>query len=240
MTRGDHNLQRNINNYCRPNSVQLFRSEVSITSNLVNQAGCERVFSDVGNTESPRRSRTGLEKLEKLTKVNAQVKADHLVEGVVQTPREKRKNHKSVEKLLSVPRYRDLLEGQDDVDVSERGRALVLAESGWRTEMAKWIYDARVAENEEAMEDADELIAAAAEIVKAATPTPRLPPVKVKKATKTTLAVLFGGTLKRPVTKLPPMEVDREAELMEALADAEEDERPDDGAIDCSEDEYEP
>ncbi|KAJ7812768.1 hypothetical protein B0H13DRAFT_2383039 [Mycena leptocephala] len=33
--------------------------------------------------------------------------------------------------------------------------------------------------------------------------------------------------------------MDREAELMEALADAEEDERPDDGAIDCSEDEYE-
>lgn len=36
---------------------------------VVNQAGCERVFSDVKNTESPRRSRTGLERLEKLTKV---------------------------------------------------------------------------------------------------------------------------------------------------------------------------
>jgi hypothetical protein len=31
--------------------------------------------------------------------------------------------------------------------------------------------------------------------------------------------------------------VDREAELMEVLADAEE-ERPDDGVIDCSDDEY--
>ena len=35
---------------------------------VVNQAGCKRVFSDVGNTESPRRSRTGLAKLEKITK----------------------------------------------------------------------------------------------------------------------------------------------------------------------------
>ncbi|KAJ7851946.1 hypothetical protein B0H14DRAFT_3451072 [Mycena olivaceomarginata] len=109
-------------------------------------------------------------KTREATKVDAQIKVVHLAEGVVQTLRRKRKNHKSVEKLLSVPRYRDLLQGQDT----------------------------------------DELIAAAAEIVKAATPTPRLPPVIVKKATKTTLAVLFGGMLKHPVTKLPSMEVDRE------------------------------
>lgn len=34
-----------------------------------NQAGCERLFSDIGNTQGTRRTRTGLEKLEKMTKV---------------------------------------------------------------------------------------------------------------------------------------------------------------------------
>ena len=33
-------------------------------------------------------------------------------------------------------------------------------------------------------------------------------------------------------------EIDEEVALMEALADAEEDARPDDGAIDCSDNEY--
>jgi hypothetical protein len=36
---------------------------------VVNQAGCERLFSDVGNTQGDRRTRLGLHKLEKMTKV---------------------------------------------------------------------------------------------------------------------------------------------------------------------------
>lgn len=36
---------------------------------VVNQAGCERLFSDIGNTQGTRRTRLGLEKLEKITKV---------------------------------------------------------------------------------------------------------------------------------------------------------------------------
>jgi hypothetical protein len=61
----------------------------------------------------------------------------------------------------------------------------------------------------------------------------------VKKATKTTLAILFGSTLKRPVTKFPQRDVDLEVELMGPLANAEEDGMPDDGATDCSENDYE-
>ncbi|KAJ7258428.1 ribonuclease H-like domain-containing protein, partial [Mycena haematopus] len=124
---------------------------ITILKVVVNQAGCERVFSDVGNTESPRRSRTALAKLEKITK------ADHLLEGFAPPNRQTRKNHKSVEKLLAVPRYRDLLEDQDDEDEGERGRALVSSTIGWRIEMAKWIADARAAEDAEDTELEDEV-----------------------------------------------------------------------------------
>ncbi|KAJ7836831.1 hypothetical protein B0H13DRAFT_1912850 [Mycena leptocephala] len=61
-----------------------------------------------------------------------------------------------------------------------------------------------------------------------------------KKWVKTSLAILFGDALKKPVIKIPQKELDREAGLMEALAEAEEDARPDDGAIECSDDENMP
>lgn len=64
--------------------------------------------------------------------------------------RTKRKNHKSTGiNLLAVPRYSDLLEDMDAEDESERGRALVTSEASWRTEMAKWIGEARAAEEAE-------------------------------------------------------------------------------------------
>jgi len=36
---------------------------------VANQVGCERLFSDVGNTQGTRQTRLGREKLEKITKV---------------------------------------------------------------------------------------------------------------------------------------------------------------------------
>ncbi|KAK7012490.1 hypothetical protein R3P38DRAFT_3279949 [Favolaschia claudopus] len=47
---------------------------------------------------------------------------------------------------------------------------------------------------------------------------------------------LFGGA-KKPVRKFAEKEINAEAELMEALADAEEDARLDDGAVECDDDE---
>lgn len=220
---------------------------------VVNQAGCERVFSDVKNTESPRRSRTGLARLEKVTKVfewisllfnslknsnqvNASIKAEHLATAAAAAVpgRQKRKNHKSVEQLLAVPRYRDLLADQDDEDDTEHGRALVSSDIVWRAELAKWKADAQAAEIEA---EEDESLNSDDEVIE---PTPRLTQPKVKKWVKTSLAVLFGGAKKKPVTKIPQADLDQEAELMEALAEAEEDARPNDGAIEQSEDEYKP
>ncbi|KAJ6549409.1 ribonuclease H-like domain-containing protein [Mycena vulgaris] len=208
---------------------------------VVNQAACERVFSEVKNNESPHRARTALETLEKMSKINGGIREDHLREGPAPT-RGKRKNHDSVEKLLAVPRYRDLLEDQDAEDESDRGRPLVSSSAKWRIEMAKWIASVREAdlmdaENSEVDSDADDEDA-----------HPKIP-AKKSKWVKTSLAVLFGGpdAKAKLTTRIPAKEFMAEARLMHALAqveaeaDAQEDARLDDGAMEIpSEDEYQP
>lgn len=52
----------------------------------------------------------------------------------------------------------------------------------------------------------------------------------------TTLAALFGGVMAR-TSRLPAVEIDVEAALMEVLADIEEDARPDEGGIEIDSDE---
>ena len=51
----------------------------------------------------------------------------------------KRTFHKSMDTLLVVSCYSDLLNDQDDEDRSERGHLLVSSSQGWCAEMAKWI-----------------------------------------------------------------------------------------------------
>ncbi|KAJ7113470.1 hypothetical protein C8R44DRAFT_741065 [Mycena epipterygia] len=45
---------------------------------------------------------------------------------------------------------------KDDEDPSERGRALISSPEGWRTEMAKWIGDARAAQRTDEEADAED------------------------------------------------------------------------------------
>ena len=49
-----------------------------------------------------------------------------------------------------------MLEDIDDEDETERGRALVTSEAGWRTEMAKWIGDARLKNESDAEPESDD------------------------------------------------------------------------------------
>jgi hypothetical protein len=84
--------------------------------------------------------------------------------------------------------------------------------------MAKWITEARAAELDEESDDDDVI------------------PCRPTKWKPVTLANLFGGQellLSRPAST----EIDAEAALMEALADANEDERLDDGAVEIESDE---
>ncbi|KAJ7893955.1 hypothetical protein B0H14DRAFT_2559575 [Mycena olivaceomarginata] len=101
--------------------------------------------------------------------------------------------------------------------------------------MAKWIADARAAEEADNAESEDKVEFPTS----ISATTSRLRREKSPKWAKTTLAVLFGGAPK-PVRKFTPDDIDEEAELMEALADAEEDGGLDDGAIECSDDGYVP
>jgi len=136
--------------------------------------------------------------------------------------------HKSTETLLAVPRYSDLLEDQYHEDESERGRALVSSAGGWRAEMAKWISEAREAELEESDDDTERADVVANDRQRRNTTAWKWKPL--------TLALLFGGE-KPPRSRLPPEEVDAESQLMEALAELEEDERPDDGELEIPSDE---
>ncbi|KAF8215271.1 hypothetical protein K438DRAFT_1749332 [Mycena galopus ATCC 62051] len=173
---------------------ELMNFALTILRVVVNQAGCERLFSHVKETESPRRSCLALCKMEKIAKVSASIKADHLAKGIPVHVREKRKNHKSVAKLLAVPHYCNLIEDEDHIQ--------------WWVEMNKWIYNTRAAEFEDEDTDGEEPTLA---------PNATRTPPKIKNWTKTNLAVLFGGVVKKIHCQID------EAELMEALAEAEED-----------------
>ncbi|KAJ6498527.1 ribonuclease H-like domain-containing protein [Mycena vitilis] len=208
--------------------VELVQFAILILHIVANQAGCERTFSRTKIEQAGHRNRLGLEKIDKRTKIRAQIRSEHQKSGVIK-PREGRKNHKSLETLLSVPRYRDLLQDQDNEDTSERGRALVSSPESWRTQLAKWIGDAKASEradNDDDDESDDDDLAS------------RLPNrLPVWKAM--TLKVLFGEA-EKPRTRKPSQRVmEEEEELMQALAEAAEDEVPDDGAIEIdSDDEY--
>ncbi|KAJ6609735.1 ribonuclease H-like domain-containing protein [Mycena sp. CBHHK59/15] len=128
--------------------AELAEFAIMILIIVANQAGCERTFSRTKIEQSDHRNRLGLKKIDKRTKIKADILSDHKKQGAYKE-RKGRKNHKSIAGLLSVPRYRDLLEDQDDEDSSERGRALVSSSAGWRTDMAKWIAATRAAEREE-------------------------------------------------------------------------------------------
>jgi len=163
-------------------------------------------------------------KLTDFRKVGADIKSEHQSLGLLRK-RGKRTVHKSTGTLLDVPRYSDLLEDQNNEDENERGRLLITTREGWRTDMARWIGAARDAEHEDESDEDAEL----PELLGNGRATAWKP---------VTLAKLFGGQNKRP-SRLLPAEIDAESELMQALAEIDEDERPDDGAVEIhSDDEY--
>ena len=201
------------------------------------------MFSDLKVKQTQCHNRLGLEKLSKMTKVclfycldssqahhsiyqvGSDIKAEQQSIGLTKD-RGKRKVHKSVETLLAVPCYSDLLDDQDDEDESERGRLLVSSSEGWHTEMAKWIGEARAAELAEDSSDEGEMEESVVNDRNS----------RILKWKPITLAVLFGGQ-KQPPSRLIPAEIDAESALMQALAEAEEDLRPDDGEIEIPSDE---
>ncbi|KAJ7841973.1 hypothetical protein B0H13DRAFT_1910013 [Mycena leptocephala] len=166
--------------------------------------------------------------------------------------------HKSTDVLLTVPRYRDLIQDQD-TDESDSGPSVISTAAGWRAVMNQWISDART-EEAEAAKAAKVKVAKAAKALESGSeapvdsdsdddettaPTGPAPIPRWSKWKKRTLAELFGGSQKKHTERLSQEEIDAEAVLMKGLADAErraeaeEDAWLDDGAVEIpSEDEY--
>ncbi|KAF8134104.1 ribonuclease H-like domain-containing protein [Mycena galopus ATCC 62051] len=210
---------------------------------VCNTAGAERLFSNLKIRLSDRRARTGLEKLERKAKVGESIRREHIQKGLIKTGTRKRQNHTDASSLLAVPRHSDLLEDQDTEDETERGRALVRAEQTWRIGMAKWIGERRAeaAAEEEAMDlvvDDAEQDGGEEEEPDGAQPEPtRLP--RLKKWPQMKLVKLFKGRAPPPRPTRAEIEAQAERDAQNTAADAEEDEIPDDGAVEIdSEDEY--
>ncbi|KAJ6628093.1 hypothetical protein B0H10DRAFT_2277250 [Mycena sp. CBHHK59/15] len=211
-----------------PAITELVDFAITLLKIVVNQAGVERVFSDVKVKQTQRRNRLKLLKLDKMTKVGADIKSDHLERGLF-TLRTAHNVHKSTAELLTVPRYRDLLDDQDDEDSTGGKTALVSMVAGWRTVMKRWIDDAQAAAEDTDSSNSDDDDT----------------DISPGPAAKPSLAELFGGSKKKHTERLSQDEIDAEASLMvslaeaEAIAEAEEDAWLDDGAVEiASDDEY--
>ncbi|KAJ6618961.1 hypothetical protein B0H10DRAFT_2217227 [Mycena sp. CBHHK59/15] len=138
-----------------PAITELVDFAITLLKIVVNQAGVEHVFSDVKVKQTQRQNRLKLLKLDKMTKVGADIKSDHLECGLVAL-RTARNVHKSTAKLLTIPRYRDLLDDQDDEDSTGGKTALVSTVAGWRTVMKRWIDDAQAAAEDTDSSDSDD------------------------------------------------------------------------------------
>ena len=152
------------------------------------------------------------------SQVGGSIKSEHQESGKSKQ-RVKRTNHQSTSTLLDLLTHSDLLDDQDNEDEAERGRLLVQSAKGWRTEMAKWIGDAQRAVDDEDLDLED-----------------GLPQACVSKWKPVTLAVLFAGQKKKFVRMSTQSLDQREADLMEAIAEMDKDERLDDGAIEIPSD----
>jgi hypothetical protein len=124
-------------------------------------------------------------------------------------------NHWSTSTILDIPTYSNLLDDQDNKDETKHGQLLVRSAKGWQTEMAKWIGDAQWAADEEDSDAEDGCVS------------------KWKPAT---LTVLFVGQKEKFVYVSTQSLDQQEADLMEAIAEMDEDERLNDSAIKISSD----
>ena len=164
------------------------------------------------------------------------IKTEHQKLGIAKR-REKRNIHRGAEKLLFMPRYSDLLDNLDNDEESERGRALVSTAAGWRTEMARWIGEARAENSDLSARDTTYSVVDDNSESAAATP-PLISQSRISRFKSTKLSELFDDAPRRS-TRVPDVVIDEEAELMQALAEMEEDDRLDDGTLEGSGDEFE-
>ncbi|KAK6981688.1 hypothetical protein R3P38DRAFT_3233777 [Favolaschia claudopus] len=216
-----------------PEIRELADFAILILGIVVNSGGTERVFSDLKIKRTRLRNRLSFKKTEKMSKVGASIRAEHLADGL-RKQREPRKNHdvKRVAELIAVPKYADLLEQTEDVDADSDGAEavkvssrLVDSQAAWRKVYTHWLVSAR--QEEMAAEDSGE----------AYEPSVPAPEGRRKTWLPCPLSKLFGGTVQKPPSRRRQA-FTQEERLMELLAADHSDEEPDDGELEGSGDEY--
>ncbi|KAK6991472.1 hypothetical protein R3P38DRAFT_3227650 [Favolaschia claudopus] len=216
-----------------PEIRELADFAILILGIVVNSGGTERVFSDLKIKRTRLRNRLSFKKTEKMSKVGASIRAEHLADGL-RKQREPRKNHdvKRVAELIAVPKYADLLEQTEDVDADSDGAEavkvssrLVDSQAAWRKVYTHWLVSAR--QEEMAAEESGE----------AYEPSVPAPEGRRKTWLPCPLSKLFGGTVQKPPSRRRQA-FTQEERLMELLAADHSDEEPDDGELEGSGDEY--
>ncbi|KAJ7754878.1 hypothetical protein B0H16DRAFT_1418063 [Mycena metata] len=221
--------------YKQDESVKdLAKFAIMLLGLVVNQAATERTFSDLKIKKTRLRNRLGTEKLEKMSKIGADIRQENMAAGLIHE-RAAREVHDptKVAGLLSVPRYADALEPNDD---EEKNSNLVNSTAKWRVELTKWVKDAQELDDEQ--DPAEDPIVATDDEEDTAEANPKKAPRKAKSFFPRSLALLFGGKVANPVGKPRAEQFTREALMMELLATEESDEELDDGALSGSGDEY--
>ena len=158
------------------------------------------------------------------TQIRSDIKATHIQNGL-KKPHIAQNNHASTSTFLDVPTHPDLLGDQNEDDESEWGRLLVSSLAGWCVEMEQWILKVREAEAAEDLEEWDAVLQTIE--------SHRHTSIKWKPIT---LNNLFGGTKHKPVQPSRTIEEEEEA-IEQAMAEALEDERLDNDAIEIGSDE---
>ncbi|KAK6983944.1 ribonuclease H-like domain-containing protein [Favolaschia claudopus] len=125
-----------------PEVRELADFAILILGIVVNSGGTERVFSDLKIKRTRLRNRLTFAKTEKMSKVGASIRAEHLAEGLRKV-REPRKNHDAsrVADLIAVPKYADLLEQNEDADSDSEDTSGKKA--AWRKVYTAWVVSAR-------------------------------------------------------------------------------------------------
>ncbi|KAK0432830.1 ribonuclease H-like domain-containing protein [Armillaria borealis] len=123
QTHGDDPNKVWENLHATPEVTELAELALLLLGMVVNQAGNERDFSDLKIKQTRLHNCLAIPKLEKMSKVGANIRSDHIAQGLVESW-EKRQNHEidHVQSLLAVPRYADIIDGPDDELESWRER----------------------------------------------------------------------------------------------------------------------
>jgi hypothetical protein len=213
---------------------------------VANQAGTERMFSDLKIKKSRLRNRLGTEKLHKMSKVceytckHAALSPQPKVGSMIRSEqdadchtqshsRQARRNHSDdrVAELLAVPCYADILENEADPDDDNDGGSkspIITSGKSWRQVIEGW----RKTEQDPDLDpDSD-----APETGRGAPSRSWLP---------RSLELLFGGKATRSAgvnTGASRCPFDRETLMMELLAAEYKDEPLDDGELEGSGDDY--